>query len=159
MEQALDNDHCRQHQRHRNGRHGLPFLVRQQPDLENLNHHIHPRSGKQLPLAGNAGFNDPDGAKGTLSTHSGLNQMVMGIMMISAAPLGTLLLDLLPIYGVLAIDIVTAIIAIVPLLLISSRSQNVRRRQKERLAGQLSSRNFVRGCATFSAGQEWSYLW
>ena len=49
----------------------------------------------------------------------GLNQMVMGIMMISAAPLGALLLDLLPIYGVLAIDIVTAIIAIVPLLLIS----------------------------------------
>lgn len=48
----------------------------------------------------------------------GLNQMVMGIMMISAAPLGALVLELLPIYGVLAIDIVTATIAIIPLILI-----------------------------------------
>lgn len=48
----------------------------------------------------------------------GLNQIMMGLMMIMGAPLGALLLSVLPIYGIMMIDIVTAIIAIVPLLFI-----------------------------------------
>jgi DHA3 family macrolide efflux protein-like MFS transporter len=48
----------------------------------------------------------------------GMNQAMMGLMTILAAPAGALLLELLPIYGILAIDIVTAIIAVIPLLLI-----------------------------------------
>lgn len=48
----------------------------------------------------------------------GLNQIMMGAMLIMAAPLGALLLSVLPMYGIIAIDVVTAIIAIIPLLFI-----------------------------------------
>ncbi len=48
----------------------------------------------------------------------GMNQAMIGLMTILAAPAGALLLELLPMYGILAIDIVTAIIAVIPLLLI-----------------------------------------
>jgi len=54
-----------------------------------------------------------------LSRVQGLNQMLNGAMNIFAAPLGALLLSLLPMQGVLAIDVVTALIAVVPLLFIS----------------------------------------
>jgi DHA3 family macrolide efflux protein-like MFS transporter len=50
--------------------------------------------------------------KDQLSRISGLNQMLWGAMSIIAPPLGALLLDVLPMQGVLAIDIVTASIAI-----------------------------------------------
>ena len=53
-----------------------------------------------------------------LSRVQGLNQMLNGGMSIIAAPLGALLLEVLPIQGVLAIDIGTAMLAIVPLLFI-----------------------------------------
>ncbi len=46
----------------------------------------------------------------------GLNQSLQGGMSIASAPLGALLLVLLPMQGILAIDVVTAIIAITPLL-------------------------------------------
>jgi DHA3 family macrolide efflux protein-like MFS transporter len=54
-----------------------------------------------------------------LSRIAGLNQTIAGIANIGAPPLGALLLELLPMQGILAIDVVTAIIAIGPLLFIS----------------------------------------
>lgn len=49
----------------------------------------------------------------------GLNQMLQGLMNIGAAPLGALLLGLLPMQGVLSIDILTALVAVLPLLFIA----------------------------------------
>ncbi len=54
-----------------------------------------------------------------LAKISGLNQALRGGMAIIAPPLGALLMELLPIYGVLSVDILTAIIAIVPLLIVT----------------------------------------
>lgn len=54
-----------------------------------------------------------------LSRIQGLNQVLNGAMNIFAAPLGALLLILLPMQGVLAIDVVTALIAVLPLLFIA----------------------------------------
>jgi DHA3 family macrolide efflux protein-like MFS transporter len=53
-----------------------------------------------------------------LSRIQGLNQMLQGGMNILAAPLGALLLEVLPIQGILAIDVGTAMLAIVPLFFI-----------------------------------------
>lgn len=52
----------------------------------------------------------------SLTRIQGLNQMLSGGINIVAAPLGALLLELLSIEAVLVIDIITAIIAIFPLL-------------------------------------------
>jgi MFS transporter, DHA3 family, macrolide efflux protein len=48
----------------------------------------------------------------------GLNQMLQGFMNILSAPLGALALEFLPIEGVLAIDVSTAILAVLPLMFI-----------------------------------------
>lgn len=48
----------------------------------------------------------------------GLNQMLNGGMNILSAPLGALLLELLPVQGVLAIDVGTALLALLPLLFV-----------------------------------------
>ncbi len=53
-----------------------------------------------------------------LSRVAGLNQMLYGAMGIVAPPLGALLLAVLPIQGILMIDVVTALLAILPLLFI-----------------------------------------
>jgi DHA3 family macrolide efflux protein-like MFS transporter len=53
-----------------------------------------------------------------LARVAGANQTLHGVMNIIAPPLGALLLGLLPLYGVLAIDVVTAALAISPLLFI-----------------------------------------
>ena len=50
-----------------------------------------------------------------LTRIQGINQMLNGGLNIIAAPLGALLLELLPMQGILAIDVVTAILAISPL--------------------------------------------
>jgi DHA3 family macrolide efflux protein-like MFS transporter len=50
-----------------------------------------------------------------LTRIQGINQMLNGGLNIVAAPLGALLLELLPIQGILAIDVGTAILAIAPL--------------------------------------------
>jgi DHA3 family macrolide efflux protein-like MFS transporter len=50
-----------------------------------------------------------------LSRIQGLNQMLNGGMNIISAPLGALLLELLPMQGILGIDVFTALIAIMPL--------------------------------------------
>jgi DHA3 family macrolide efflux protein-like MFS transporter len=55
--------------------------------------------------------------KSFLTRLSGFNQTLQGIIGIFAPPLGALLLGLLPMQGVLAVDIVTAALAIFPLLL------------------------------------------
>ena len=54
-----------------------------------------------------------------LTRVQGLNQMLNGGLSIAAAPLAALLLTLLPIQGVLLVDIVTAALAITTLLLLS----------------------------------------
>jgi DHA3 family macrolide efflux protein-like MFS transporter len=48
-----------------------------------------------------------------LSRSAGLNQMLQGVVNIAAPPLGALLMELLPMYGVLAVDIGTAILAVI----------------------------------------------
>jgi DHA3 family macrolide efflux protein-like MFS transporter len=52
-----------------------------------------------------------------LNRVAGLNQMLQGVMTIAAAPLGALLLAFLPFQGALAVDVVTALLGIVPLLI------------------------------------------
>jgi len=53
-----------------------------------------------------------------LSRIQGMNQILQGGMNIVSAPLGALLLDVMPIQGILAIDVVTALIAVLPLVFI-----------------------------------------
>jgi DHA3 family macrolide efflux protein-like MFS transporter len=48
----------------------------------------------------------------------GLNQMLQGGMSIASAPLGALLLAVLPMQGILAIDVFTAMLAVIPLFFI-----------------------------------------
>jgi DHA3 family macrolide efflux protein-like MFS transporter len=57
--------------------------------------------------------------KEELTRVQGLNQMLQGILRIVAAPLGALLLSLVPIQSILMIDVGTALFAIVPMALIS----------------------------------------
>jgi DHA3 family macrolide efflux protein-like MFS transporter len=54
-----------------------------------------------------------------LARVQGINQMLNGGLNIVSAPLGALLLELLPMHGVLAVDIVTALIAVCSVLPIS----------------------------------------
>jgi DHA3 family macrolide efflux protein-like MFS transporter len=54
-----------------------------------------------------------------LTRVQGLNQALNGGMNIASAPLGALLLGVLPIQGILAIDVVTAVFAIAPLFFIA----------------------------------------
>jgi DHA3 family macrolide efflux protein-like MFS transporter len=54
-----------------------------------------------------------------LTRIQGINQMLDGGLNIVAAPLGAILLDLMPIEGILGIDVITAMFAIVPLFFIS----------------------------------------
>ena len=53
-----------------------------------------------------------------LARIAGLNQTLRGIAMVAAPPLGALLIEALPVQGVLGIDVVTAAIAILPLLVL-----------------------------------------
>lgn len=51
-----------------------------------------------------------------LTRIQGINQMLNGGLNVVAAPLGAILLEILPLQGILAIDIITAAFAILPLL-------------------------------------------
>jgi DHA3 family macrolide efflux protein-like MFS transporter len=53
-----------------------------------------------------------------LTRVQGLNQMLQGGLNIVAAPLGAVLLGILPMQGIMLIDVVTAVFAILPLLVI-----------------------------------------
>jgi DHA3 family macrolide efflux protein-like MFS transporter len=72
-----------------------------------------------------------------LSRIAGLNQSVYGVANIVAPPLGALLLVLLPVQGILAIDVGTAMLAIVPLFFIYI-PQPQRTEAPERAEGQPS---------------------
>jgi DHA3 family macrolide efflux protein-like MFS transporter len=54
-----------------------------------------------------------------LSRVAGINQTVQGALNIAAPPLGAIALGLLPFHGVMAIDVVTAALAILPLLFVA----------------------------------------
>ncbi|KAA3645025.1 MAG: MFS transporter [Chloroflexi bacterium] len=54
-----------------------------------------------------------------LTRIQGINQTLNGGLSIIGAPLGALLLELLPMQGILAIDVITAVLAIVPLFFIN----------------------------------------
>ncbi len=54
-----------------------------------------------------------------LARINGLNEGLRGLMNIVAPPLGALLLSLLPLHSVLAVDVVTAALAVLPLLFIA----------------------------------------
>jgi DHA3 family macrolide efflux protein-like MFS transporter len=54
-----------------------------------------------------------------LSRVAGLNQTMQGALGIVAPPLGALLLSLLPLHGIMGIDVATAVMAISPLLFIA----------------------------------------
>lgn len=57
--------------------------------------------------------------KEQLSRVAGLNQTMNGVLNIVGPPLGALLMELLPLAGVMAVDVATAAFAIVPLLFVS----------------------------------------
>jgi DHA3 family macrolide efflux protein-like MFS transporter len=54
-----------------------------------------------------------------LSRIAGLNQTLQGVMGIVAPPVGAILLATMPMYGIILIDVVTALIAIIPLFFFS----------------------------------------
>lgn len=54
-----------------------------------------------------------------LARIAGLNQTLQGLLSVFSPPLGALLIGLLPMHGVLAIDIGTAMLAVLPLLFLS----------------------------------------
>lgn len=54
-----------------------------------------------------------------LSRVAGMNQTLQGVMTIAGAPLGALALTFLPLQGALAIDVVTAVLGITPLLFLA----------------------------------------
>jgi len=87
-----------------------------------------------------------------LSRIQGLNQMLTGGMSIIAAPLGALLLEVLPMQGVLAIDIGTALLAVVPLLFISIP-------QPERSMGQQLNDTKPSVWQDFRAGLKYVWGW
>jgi DHA3 family macrolide efflux protein-like MFS transporter len=53
-----------------------------------------------------------------LTRVAGLNQTVKGVLNIVGAPLGALLMELLPLYGIMMLDVGTAALAIVPLFFV-----------------------------------------
>lgn len=75
-------------------------------------------------IAGSFHFNSMQASTSLLVPHeqlsrvAGLNTTLHGTLNIAAPPLGALLMGLIPLYGILAIDVVTAAIAVTPLLFI-----------------------------------------
>ncbi|MEF2279888.1 MFS transporter [Deinococcus sp. YIM 134068] len=55
--------------------------------------------------------------KDFLPRAAGLNQAMMGVMTVAAAPLGALAISVMPLWAALGIDVATALLGIVPLLL------------------------------------------
>lgn len=73
-----------------------------------------------------------------LARVAGLNQALQGFGVIAAAPLGAILLELLPMEGILAVDVITAIMAITPLLFIT-----VPQPERSAAAGEASGASLV----------------
>ncbi len=59
-----------------------------------------------------------------LSRIAGMDQTMTGALGVAAPPLGAILLSLLPLHGVMAIDVMTAAFAIVPLVLVAVPQPN-----------------------------------
>jgi DHA3 family macrolide efflux protein-like MFS transporter len=79
---------------------------------------------------------------------AGMNQTLQGLVTIVAPPLGALLYELLPVQGILAIDVVTAALAIGPLFFISipqPRRQEAATGKPSVLADLRQGLRFVRG--------------
>jgi MFS transporter, DHA3 family, macrolide efflux protein len=102
---------------------GLPFPERQGRNLAYLPGHAGARYGRQLPLASHAGFDQPDGTERKSVARAGRQPDPDGRDEYRLGPAGALLLEFLPVHGVLAIDIGTALLAILPLVLSPSRSR------------------------------------
>lgn len=85
-----------------------------------------------------------------LTRIQGMNQMLNGGLNIVAAPLGAFLLSMLPMQGILAIDVTTALFAIVPLLLI-------RIPEPERMAGDDAEKDTI--WHDFKAGVRYVLAW
>jgi DHA3 family macrolide efflux protein-like MFS transporter len=54
-----------------------------------------------------------------LTRVNGLNQAINGVLLILGAPLGALLLAILPVFGVMLVDVGTAVLAILPLIFVN----------------------------------------
>jgi DHA3 family macrolide efflux protein-like MFS transporter len=81
-----------------------------------------------------------------LTRIQGINQMLNGGMNVISAPMGALLLEVLPLQGILAIDVVTAAIAIVPLIFIKvPQPERIERREVQGVAQPSVWRDFVEG--------------
>ncbi|MGQ9683380.1 MAG: MFS transporter [Anaerolineae bacterium] len=57
--------------------------------------------------------------KEQLARVSGMNQLLQGLMAVICPPLGALLLTVLPLHGIMGVDVATAALAIMPLLFIA----------------------------------------
>ncbi|MGB7876171.1 MAG: MFS transporter [Anaerolineales bacterium] len=89
----------------------------------------------------------------SLARIQGINQMLNGGMNIISAPLGALLLAVLPLQGILAIDVFTALFAVLPLLFIQIP-------QPERIEhGRLQSEAQVTVWQDFKAGLHYVLGW
>ncbi len=77
-----------------------------------------------------------------LTRISGANQTLMGGINIVAPPTGALLLEVVPMQGVLLIDVATALLAIAPLLFLSI-PQPVREAERQQAAGEGESGGFL----------------
>jgi len=64
---------------------------------------------------------------------AGLNQVLMGVMTIAAAPLGALAISVMPIGYALSIDVVTAILGIVPLLIYTIPQRRIPKESRQSL--------------------------
>ncbi|MBX3045592.1 MAG: MFS transporter [Anaerolineales bacterium] len=84
-----------------------------------------------------------------LARIQGINQMLGGGLNIIAAPLGALLLELLPMQGVLAVDVVTAMLAVLPLFFFQVP-------QPEKLAAGAEPTSFWQD---FQAGFRYVFQW
>ncbi len=87
-----------------------------------------------------------------LARIQGFNQMLQGGMSIASAPLGALLLSVLPMEGILAIDVTTAMLAITPLLFFQVP-------QPERLDLQAGAQTKVTVWADLVAGFRYVWSW
>jgi DHA3 family macrolide efflux protein-like MFS transporter len=81
-----------------------------------------------------------------LTRIQGFNQMLNGGLSVISAPLGALLLEILPLQGILAIDVITAAIAIVPLIFIKiPQPERIERRGVEGESKSSVWQDFVEG--------------
>ena len=86
-----------------------------------------------------------------LTRVAGLNQTMQGVVNIVSPPLGAILLAVLPMYGILGIDVVSAAIAIAPLLFIPIP-------QPERTGGEAKPSYFAEVRAGFRYVWRWKGL-